>query len=68
MNNNRNKQEFYKCFSPPQRRFIETHSIYPISSGVHPKTNRVYYVFEMTSELSKILTTWSNNNPNRKRR
>lgn len=54
-------KEYYKCYSWRLKNFISAHNVYPISSGVHPVTNKVFHIYEMTDELSKILTNWSNN-------
>lgn len=55
------EQRYYKCYSYPLKNFIEAHGIYPISSGVNPRTNKVFNLFVMTDELSRILHNWSNN-------
>ena len=57
-------QEYFKCYSYNLKNFIEAHGIYPISSGVNPKTNKVFHLFTMTDELSRILHNWSNNKKN----
>ena len=63
---NKNKeQRYYKCFSWRLKNFISAHNIYPISSGVHPVTSKVFHIYEMTPELSKILTNWSKNRGNK---
>ena len=54
-------QEYFKCYSYNLKNFIEAHGIYPISSGVNGRTNKVFHLFVMTNELSHILTNWSNN-------
>lgn len=59
------RKEFYKCYSFPLRDFISAHNIYYMSTGVHPRTDKVFYVYEMTEELSKVLTAWSDTNPNK---
>ena len=53
--------EYYKCYSINLKNWIAVHNIYPLSSGVHPITNKVYYVYEITDELSLVLTAWTNN-------
>lgn len=58
------EKEWFKCYSYPLKNFIEAHNIYPISSGVHPRTSKVYHLFTMTDELSRILHNWSNNKKN----
>lgn len=58
------KREYYKCYSHNLKNFIAVHNIYPISSGVHPVTDKVFHVYEVTDELSKVLTAWTTNRPN----
>lgn len=56
-----NSKQYYKCFSLNLKKFIDVHGIKPLSNGIHPVTKRTFYVYEMTDELSKILTRWSQN-------
>lgn len=42
-------------------RFIKAHGIKPVSKGVNKNTDKTFWVFEVTDELSKVLTTWTNN-------
>lgn len=57
------KNEWYKCYSFNLRKFIETHGIYPVSSGINPTTDKIYYIYKIDPELSRILTNWTNNRP-----
>lgn len=57
------EKEYYKCYSWKLKRFIQAHGVYPISSGVNGKTNKVYHLFVVSDELSEILTNWSKNKP-----
>lgn len=59
------QKQFYKCFSYNLKRFIEVHGIRAISRGVHPKTNKTYFVYEINEELSRVLSTWSANKENK---
>lgn len=52
-------EKYYKCYSYRLKNFIQAHGIYPISSGVNPKTDKVYHLFVISEELSNILTNWS---------
>lgn len=54
------KQQYYKCFSINLLRFIKVHGIRPVSKGVHPN-GKSFWIFEMNEELSKVLTTWTEN-------
>ncbi len=55
------KSHFYSCYSINQLRFIKAHNIRPVSKGINKHTEKTFWVFEMTDELSKVLTTWTNN-------
>lgn len=59
------EQRYFKCYSWRLKNFISAHGIYPISSGVNGQTNKVYHLYEMTDELSRILTNWSKNRGNK---
>lgn len=59
------EQRYYKCYSWKLKNFISAHGVYPISSGVNGQTNKVFHIYELTPELSKILTNWSKNRGNR---
>lgn len=52
---------YYKLWSINLLRFIKAHGIRPISKGIHPNTNRQFWVFEVTEELSAVLQAWTNN-------
>lgn len=56
-----NDREYYKCYSFNLKRFIEAHGVYAVSQGVHPRTDKIYHIFILDDELSRILTAWSNN-------
>lgn len=61
----KNEERYYYCYSKPLDNFIRKHGIKPFNRGIHARTNKVYYMYEMTDELSEVLTTWTNNNPNK---
>lgn len=52
--------KYYKLFSINMLRFIKAHGIRPVSKGLHPN-GKTFWIFEITDELSKVLTTWTNN-------
>lgn len=52
--------KYYKLFSINLLRFIKAHGIRPVSKGVH-ENGKTYWIFEVTPELSKVLTTWTEN-------
>lgn len=54
------KQYYYKLFSINLLRFIKAHGIRPVSKGVHPN-GKTFWLFEMTPELSEVLTRWTEN-------
>lgn len=51
--------KYYKNYSPTQKKFLAANGIKPISEGVHPRTHKTYQVYELTEELSKLLTAFS---------
>ena len=55
------KAKFYSCYSINMLRFIKAHSIRPVSKGVNHNTGKTFWVFELTDELSVVLTKWTNN-------
>lgn len=55
------EKEWFKCYSWKLKNFISAHGIYPVSSGVNPQTDKVYHIYRVTPELSKILKNWSKN-------
>ncbi len=58
---NKIQKTYYKLFSVNLLRFIKLHGFRPISKGIHPSTMRNYWIFEMSDELSEVLTTWTKN-------
>lgn len=62
---NNKEQDYFKCYSWRLKNFISAHGIYPISSGLNNQTSKVFHIYEMTPELSKILTNWSKNRKNK---
>lgn len=52
------KVTWYKCFSINQLRFIKIHGIKAVSKGVH-SNGKTFWIFEMTDELSDVLTRWT---------
>lgn len=60
------EKEYYKCYSFRLKRFIQAHGVYSISSGVNATTDKVYHIYEVTDELSRILTNWSKHKKTKK--
>lgn len=58
------KKQTYRCFSFPLRDFIYSKGIKDVGKGVNTTTNKVFYLFEVTDELSAVLTEWTENRKN----
>lgn len=56
------KEDLYYCGSPPLKRFLEDNGIIHVNSYTK-KNGKDIYLFIKNDELSKLLTTWSNNRP-----
>lgn len=59
-----NEIKEYKCFSFPLRNYIFSKGIREVDKGVSSKTGKVFYLFEVTEELSAVLTEWTENRKN----
>lgn len=55
------KAQYYKCFSINQLRWIKCNEIYPIGKNTNKNTGRTFWIFEVTPELSQVLTAWTEN-------
>lgn len=51
-------KEFYYCYSYPLKYFLISGGEFSIVSGIHPKTNKKYWVFEKNEKLDRLLTEW----------
>ena len=51
--------KFYKNYSYKQYKFIQSNGIQPINSGINEKTNKRYWLYELTPELSDILRAYT---------
>lgn len=58
-------KRYFKLYSIPLLRFIKAHGMKPLSKGVNKVTGKTFWLFEMDDELSRVLTIWTNNNPNK---
>lgn len=58
------KKKLYPCFSPNLRKFLEEHGVVPIKTAVH-ENNKTIWFFVVNDEVSKLLTEWTNNKPNK---
>lgn len=50
--------EYYYCYSWPLKEFLRSNGEKSIVSGLHPKTQKKYWVFERNRNLDKLLTEW----------
>lgn len=59
------KSKVYRCYSVPQKEFI-------LSKGLEyldvfeDKEEKTFWLFLRCDELDRLLTQWSNNNPNKR--
>ena len=60
----KDKKKLYPCFSPNLRKFLEDHGIAPIKTAIHENSKTIWF-FIVTDEVSKLLTEWTNNKPNK---
>ena len=49
---------YFYCYSYPLKEFLLTNGQGSIVAGIHPKTNKKYWVFEGTEQLNNLLTEW----------
>lgn len=54
-------KKYYYCYSHPQKDFLITNGLMYVIKGIHPDTQKRYWVFERNDELSVLLTKWTNN-------
>lgn len=50
--------KYFYCYSWPLKEFLRLHSEISIVSGLHPNTNKKYWVFERNDNLNKLLDEW----------
>ena len=50
--------KYFYCYSWPLKEFLIINGQTSIVSGMHPITNKKYWVFEGTEELNILLTKW----------
>lgn len=49
---------YFYCYSGPLKAFLLDGGHRFISTGIHPETNKRYWVFEGTKELNTLLEKW----------
>lgn len=55
--------EYYFCYSLKLQSIIKQNNIPYIVKAVNPSTNRTFWLYKVTDQLSTILTKWTNTNP-----
>ena len=50
--------KYFYCYSWPLKEFLIKNGQASIVSGIHPTTNKKYWVFDGTNELNNLLTKW----------
>jgi hypothetical protein len=55
------KEEYYSCYSPNQKEYLELNGFVVVKDFVHIKTKKTCWVFRRTPELAAYLEQWSAN-------
>ena len=50
--------KYFYCYSHPLKSFLLNNGEKSIVSGLHPKTEKRYWVFERNNNLDNLLTEW----------
>jgi hypothetical protein len=50
--------KYFYCYSHPLKSFLLDNGEKSIVSGLHPKTEKKYWVFERNNNLDNLLTEW----------
>lgn len=50
--------KYFYCYSYPLKEFLLINGQVSIVAGIHPKTNKKYWVFNGTKQLNNLLTEW----------
>lgn len=53
--------KYYYCYSHPQKDFLITNGLRYVIKGIHPDTQKRYWVFERCAELDTLLNKWTAN-------
>ena len=56
--------KYYYCYSHPQKDFLITNGLRYVIKGVHPNTQKRYWVFEKSDNLDKLLLEWQSRRKN----
>jgi hypothetical protein len=52
------QNKYFYCYSINLYRAIRQNNIPYVMKGIHPKTNKTYWVFERNQLLSDVLKNW----------
>ena len=58
------KEEYFSCYSPNLKEYLELNGFVVKKSFVHIRENKTCWVFDRTPELSVYLEQWTNNKKN----
>lgn len=51
--------QYYYCYSHPQKDFLITNGLRYVIKGIHPDTGKRYWVFDRSNkELDNLLMEW----------
>lgn len=53
--------EYFSCYSPPLKEYLESNGIMPVARFVNIRTEKICWVFKRTAELPAYLDQWSIN-------
>lgn len=57
-----NLNKYFYCYSWKLKEYLRNNGVESIVSGIHPTTNKKYWVFDKNNEkLDKLLTAWKLN-------
>lgn len=60
------KLNFFKCFSVPLMKFLLDKGLRYELIAIDPSSNKKFWLFIQSENLSGALKEWSSNNPNKK--
>ena len=52
------KTGFYYCYSYPLKNFLITNGLRFVIKGIHPETQKRYWIFQRDEQLDKLLGQW----------
>ena len=54
-------EKYFYCYSYPLKEFFIKNGEQVILSSIHEKTNKKFWVFKSTENITKLLDKWRNN-------